>query len=153
GDVEPAVLGQEALVQGCIGLPVAERMFKVTQRRRRQEEHGDRGYAQAHAGLELLDACKLERSPKRLFDPRTSDIYAVDFVQQQMDHVAERHKATYEPRRNRGEAKEVICGGGASEQEEDGGKLRMKNASVHGEFGEDLVESVADKEMDHDPQD
>jgi len=46
----------------------------------------------------------------------------------------------------------VICGRGADEQEEDGGKLRMKDASVHSEFGENLVEHVADKEMDRDPQ-
>src|SRR5436853_5434484 len=111
-------------------------MRKVTHRRRRKEEHGHRGDAQDNAGLELVEARKFERGAKRLLDPRARDIDAVDLVEQQMDHVAECYKATDEPSRSRGESKQVICARGAAEQEEDGGKLRMKDAAVHGELGE-----------------
>src|SRR5882757_5574471 len=152
GDVEPAVLGKEALVQAGVSFLVRERMRKVTHCRRCHEEHGQRGHAQPHAGLELVEARKLQRGTKGFLDPRAGDVHAIDLIEQQMDHVAKRDEAADQPSRNRGEAEKVICGRGAGEQEEDGGKLRMKDASVHREFGEYLVEHVTNKEMDQDPQ-
>src|SRR5262245_38661446 len=117
-----------------------------------REEQGDRRGAECQAGLELFEACKLERGAKRLFDPGAGDVDAVDLVQHQMDHVAKRHKAAKEPGADRTEPKQVIGDRGVEEQEEDGGKLRMKDASVHGELGEYLVQHMANKKMDCDPE-
>src|SRR5690348_11408592 len=64
-NVEPAVLGQEALVQGCVGFLVSERVRKVTDGRSGKEEHGHCGDAEGHADLELVHARKLECGAKR----------------------------------------------------------------------------------------
>src|SRR5689334_15554267 len=127
-------------------------MREVTHWGRCREEQGDRRSAERQADLELLEACKLERGAKRLFDPGAGDVDAVDLVQHQMDHVAKRHKAANEPGADRTESKQVIGDRGVEQQEEEGGELRMEDASMHGEFGEDLVQHVADKKMDCDPE-
>src|SRR5262249_24763703 len=103
-------------------------------------------------GTELVEACKLERGAKGLLDAGAGDVDAVDLVEQQMDHVAKRHKTAKEPGADRTEPKQMIADRGVEEQEEKGGKLRMKDASVHGELGEYLVEHMANKKMDCDPE-
>src|SRR5215510_11942407 len=128
-------------------------MHEVAQCRSCHEEEGYCRGAERQTDLELVEACKLERGAKGLLDPGAGDVDAVDLVEQQMDHVANRHKAANEPGADRTEPEQVIGNRGVEEQEEEGGKLRMKDASVHGELGEYLVEHMADKEIDRNPED
>src|SRR5215467_8921899 len=127
GDAKPVVFGQEALVQACIGARVPDCLYKITHCRSCKEEQEHGGGAERQAGLEFLDARKFERSAKGFLDPRAGDIHAVDLVEQQMDHVAERHEAAEKPSADRTESKQVICASGTQQQEEEGGKLRMED--------------------------